>query len=102
MLWDLYAVRGVALLTAAYVVVLLLAIFFRSLWTLAWWLLGFASAVLVARILLAYSHRCPDCGRHPTIELSDDHLWARTLRDVGRKRRFNCLHCGSAFTVSPR
>ncbi len=64
----------------------------------------------VSHVLLSLTHRCPSCGRHPTIqEFRGVHKnavpergmsgWARVVWDVVVRRSFVCIHCGDVFSV---
>jgi hypothetical protein len=72
--------------------------------------LGLALLSLLLHIVLALAHKCPECGKHPTIQgfapphpsVADDgdNAWVRVVRDFLKKRAFTCFHCGSRFSVS--
>lgn len=74
---------------------------------LALWGMFLAGAV---HIVLALLHRCPGCGKHPTIQgfaaphpasLSQSRAagWAGVVTSVVRRRRFACIHCGAGYVV---
>ena len=62
------------------------------------------------RFVFAISHRCPRCGRCPTIQMfstlhadAEERLglsgWSVVAIDVWTRGRFRCIHCGTAFRV---
>jgi hypothetical protein len=70
-------------------------------------------AFLVAagiHVLLAFTHSCPVCGKHPTIQgfgevhpasLSQSKLkgWSGVVVSVVRRSEFTCIHCGTHFRI---
>jgi hypothetical protein len=72
-------------------------------------LFAFFSAALL-HITLALSHRCPSCGKHPTVQgfkpihpnavpKSGISGWARVVWSTYRERQFVCIHCGASWHV---
>ncbi len=66
--------------------------------------------VALLHVVLALSHRCPSCNKHPTVQgLAPIHPsavpqsgmsgWARVIWDVYRRQQFTCIHCGEQFRV---
>ena len=96
---------GVAMVLAAVVDVLLDA---RG--SLFYAFLALAVFAGLGHVGFAFAHKCPECGKHPTIQgfapphasaaHDGDGAWARVVRDVIHKRSFTCFHCGSSFDVS--
>jgi hypothetical protein len=65
---------------------------------------------IVGHLALSFSHRCPSCGKHPTIqgfkpphpnsaEQSALSGWAGAVVNVLRRRQLVCTHCGANFQV---
>ena len=64
----------------------------------------------VLHLVLSFSHSCPRCRKHPTIqgilpihknaqpEVGVDG-WAHVVWSVWRHKRFVCIHCGTGFMV---
>ena len=61
-------------------------------------------------ILLSLQHRCPACGKHPTIQgfkavhpnsTSQSALsgWGGVIVNVLRRRRLVCIHCGAGYVI---
>jgi hypothetical protein len=59
-------------------------------------------------VALAYSHQCPGCGKHPTVQgfapphpasLGQSRVqgWAGVVLSVLLEKRFVCIHCGTEF-----
>ena len=70
----------------------------------------FAVAALV-HLALSFMHKCPACGKHPTIQgfapphaasVSESRLsgWGGVVVNVLRRRRLVCIHCGTEYSVS--
>jgi hypothetical protein len=110
MLLDAYAVQLAWILTLAFLAALGLMLFFGPHMGLFYTSFALAVFALLLHVALAFSHSCPECGKHPTIQgftpphssVADDgdNAWARVVRDVLKKRAFTCFHCGSRFSVS--
>jgi hypothetical protein len=72
--------------------------------------LGVSLLALLSRMGLALAHKCPACGKHPTIQgfvelhpsvaNGGDNAWAKVVRDVLQRRTFTCFHCGTSYAVS--
>lgn len=99
--WALLALAGGG--------VLLVGLFQPAAVQWAMWALYFALGVAALHVLLALIHKCPVCAKRPMIEgfapvhpdsVSQSKLsgWAGVAWSVHRHRRFNCIHCGTAFT----
>lgn len=67
-------------------------------------------ALTAIHIILALLHRCPSCGKHPTLQgFSTVHPgskgqsrlggWGGVVANVLRNNQFLCIHCGTAFKV---
>jgi hypothetical protein len=65
---------------------------------------------LLLHIFLAVAHKCPNCGKHPTIQgFKKDHPncigrsrlsgWGGVAMSIFIRGRFVCIHCGSRFSV---
>lgn len=65
---------------------------------------------LVGHLALSLSHKCPACGKHPTIQgFKPPHPnsaaqsalsgWSGAVVNVLRRRRLVCIHCGGNFQV---
>lgn len=61
-----------------------------------------------AHVVLAFLHRCPACGKHPTVQglgpvhpasMSQSRLsgWSGAIWNVFRRKQVVCIHCGSGF-----
>jgi hypothetical protein len=61
-----------------------------------------------AHVILAFLHKCPHCGKHPTVQgfkaphpnslgQSGVQGWAGVVVSVIRRKRFVCIHCGTEF-----
>ncbi len=98
---------------------------FMALAALLWWISAFmlpavGGATRLAlwgmflgggvHVVLALLHRCPGCGKHPTIQgfkaphpasLSQSRAagWAGVVTSVMRRKRFACIHCGAGYAV---
>ena len=66
----------------------------------------------LAHVALSFTHSCPRCGKHPTIQgFSSPHAeslsqssrsgWAGVVVSILRRRRFVCIHCGAAYRIEP-
>lgn len=118
MLLDASCMRLVAGLTAAFVVALTVEILCFALFNTSFSIggmrvsflaLGASLLALLFRLGLALAHKCPACGKHPTIQgfgelhpsVADDgdNAWVRVVRDVLRSRTFRCFHCGACYNV---
>ena len=66
--------------------------------------------VAVCHVALSLRHKCPACGKHPTIQgfkpahprsmaQSDISGWGGVVINVLRRRRLVCIHCGSEYRV---
>jgi hypothetical protein len=71
---------------------------------------GTFAAAASLHVLLALLHKCPLCGKHPTIQgFAPPHPdsatqaavagWAGVVVSVLRRQRFVCIHCGTGFSV---
>ena len=65
---------------------------------------------VVGHVALSFSHKCPACGKHPTIqgfkpphpnsaEQSALSGWGGAVVNVLRRRQLVCIHCGAKFQV---
>jgi len=72
------------------------------------WALGTFLLVVVVRLPVTLSHRCPVCQKRPTVQgfapihdlaKHDKGLdgWSRVVWNVFRNRPFRCIHCGEQF-----
>ena len=63
-----------------------------------------------AHVILSFQHKCPACGKHPTIQgfkpvhpnsVHQSALsgWAGVIMNVLRRRRLVCIHCGSEYII---
>ena len=107
---DAYVVRLTVMLTLAFVLALGVDLFLNENLRISFIALGLALFAFLSHIGLGLAHKCPECGKHPTIQgfaaphssVANDgeNAWARVVRDVLKKRVFTCFHCGSSFKVS--
>jgi hypothetical protein len=76
-------------------------------------LMGFAAFAVaaLAHAGLALMHRCPECGKHPTVQgfgalhpcaAAQSRLsgWSGAVWNVFRRNRMVCIHCGTPYVVS--
>lgn len=70
--------------------------------------LGLFFVAAGAHVVLAFLHRCPVCGKHPTVQgltpvhpdsVSQSRLsgWSGAIWNVFRRKQVVCIHCGSGF-----
>ena len=70
---------------------------------------GAFCAAVIFHVILALMHRCPSCGKHPTIQgfrtvhpasvgQARAEGWAGVVINVVRRRPFVCIHCGVCFS----
>ena len=116
---DAYATRLTAVAAVVFVVVVSIDLLFAEAFNvdlsiadlrISYIALGLSVLTLVFRTGLALAHKCPECGKHPTIQgfvdlhpsvVNDgDNAWARVIHDVLKKRTFKCFHCGTSYRVS--
>ena len=107
---DAYAARLSAWLLVATVLAAVVDIFLDVHGRLFYVFLALAVFASIVHVGFALAHKCPGCGKHPTIQgfapphasaaHDGDSAWARVVRDVIHKRSFTCFHCGSSFDVS--
>jgi hypothetical protein len=68
-------------------------------------------AVALVHLVLAFTHKCPVCEKHPTVQgfkpvhpasVSQSKLsgWAGVVASVVRNSSFVCIHCGTEFTLN--
>jgi hypothetical protein len=64
----------------------------------------------VAHLILSFRHKCPACGKHPTIQgfapphsdsIDQSRLsgWGGVIVNVIRRRRLVCIHCGKEYHI---
>ena len=111
---DCYAVLATWLMLMISSVLMVLTFLFKL--PLEALLFGSATGFLVSAVVhgvLAFSHRCPSCGKHPTVQgfaaphpasVGQSELagWAGVVVSVMRRHRFVCIHCGSEFDLDAK
>ena len=64
----------------------------------------------VAHLVLSFRHKCPACGKHPTVQgftpphsvsVGQSRLsgWGGVIVNVIRRRRLVCIHCGEKYRI---
>jgi hypothetical protein len=65
---------------------------------------------VIAHVVLSLSHRCPACGKPPTVQQfrpphpnshGQSRLsgWSGAVMNVIRRRRLVCIHCGAEYRI---
>jgi len=66
--------------------------------------------IVIAHVVLSLSHRCPACGKPPTVQTfgtphpnsrrqSRFSGWSGAVMNVIRRRRLVCIHCGAEYRI---
>lgn len=108
---DCHAVLVTWLLMPFFAVAMICTLFYRAQLDALAWLAGMAfGTAALTHLVLAFSHRCPTCRKHPTVQgfapphpaslaQSKCQGWPGVVVSVVRRNRFVCIHCGSHFVV---
>jgi hypothetical protein len=69
-------------------------------------------ALAVVHLVLALIERCPTCGKHPLVQgfapvhpasvgQGKGNGWDGAVWSIVHRRRFTCIHCGTAYSCAP-
>jgi hypothetical protein len=64
----------------------------------------------ITHVVLSFSHECPSCGKHPTIQgfgavhpnsIGQSALtgWSGVVVNILRRRQLICIYCGSEYNI---
>jgi predicted RNA-binding Zn-ribbon protein involved in translation (DUF1610 family) len=107
--WDAYSVVFAWVILATGMLLWVLGLLFRlPLGSTLTWLFVIFMVAALPHLVLAFMHKCPACGKHPTIQgftpvhpasakQSKLRGWAGVVVRVVANESFICIHCGTAW-----